>query len=115
MMIGPAPMISIDSMSVRLGIVALESARGGVILGKEIALDQLDQNVYHLDMKLLHAIGIAAARRAYNAVGGCRKRRSAAPGQHDRLHAYRCRGARRREHILAGAAGADRDQNVARA
>src|SRR4029078_5288771 len=92
MMIGPAPMISIDSMSVRLGIVALESARGGVILGKESALDQLDQIVYHLDMKLLRAIGIAPARRAYNAVGGCRKRRSAAPGPPDRLHAYGWRG-----------------------
>jgi len=32
--------------------------RGGIVFREQIALDQLDQDVDHLDVQLLHAIGV---------------------------------------------------------
>src|SRR4051812_42203230 len=45
---------------------------GGVVLGEEVALHQLDQDMQHLDVQFLHTVGKAAATRRANVHRGQR-------------------------------------------
>jgi hypothetical protein len=77
-----------------------------------VPLDQLDQDVQHLDVQLLHAVGVVATGGADVDVAQGLQLFAAAPAQDDDFHALRLGGFGGLDNVFAGAAGAERDQAV---
>ena len=95
--------------SVETGIFNLNA----VVLGKEFALHQFDQQVDYLDVQLLCAIGKLATWRAYIDISHFSEHRIQSPGKRNHPHTQPEGRVRRTNDVAAGAASADGEQHVA--